>query len=145
VLIQPFPTTARHGHSRSGKEQKTGLDLYPQGTAAFLIAQAQKSALRWEVEAPKEVTAPVKTDQSLGELVFYVADQPMKRVPLVSREDIQRAGWFKSAWQSILMVPTLDWKVVTAVLASLSFLGLVVLFAVSRRSSSKRSRSSASR
>ncbi|MBP8645219.1 MAG: D-alanyl-D-alanine carboxypeptidase [Syntrophobacteraceae bacterium] len=145
VLIQPFPNDKPVTTLKVWKGTKDQLDLYPQGTAAFLIAQAQKSALRWEVEAPKEVTAPVKTDQPMGELVFYVADQPMRRVPLVSREDIQRAGWFKSAWQSILMVPTLDWKVVTGILASISFLGLVVLFVVGRRSSSKRPRSSASR
>ncbi len=146
VLIQPFPEGKPVAALKVWKGLKDQLDLYPQGPAGFLIAQAQKNSLRWEVQAPKEVTAPVRANQQLGELVFYVGDQPSRTVPLASREDIPLAGWFKRAWQSILLFPSLDWKVVTGVLAGLSLFGLALLFVASRRSSGpKRPRSPASR
>jgi len=142
TLVQPFP----HGQSlatvKVWKGVKDDLSLFPAETVSFLIPQAQKKTLRWEIHVPEEATAPISANQSFGELVFYVSDQPKKSIPLVSRDDVAQAGWFKRFWQSLLHAPKINWAWVGGVLGGIALFCLLFFFIANRRSSSRKSRSS---
>lgn len=142
TLVQPFPQGQPVTTIKVWKGERDELGLYPMEAAGFLIAQAQKAQLRWEIHAPKEITAPVQAGQNFGEVTFYVADQAKRTVPLASQEDLPLGGWFKRVWQSILMLHLLDWKVLTAVSGSIAAVVILVLFLAGRKSSPRKSKSS---
>ena len=143
-LVQPFPQGQSLATVKVWKGMKNELSLFPAETVSFLIPQAQRKTLRWEIHVPEEATAPVVANQPFGELVFYVSDQPKRSISLVSHEDIAQAGWFKRFWQSLLHAPKINWGWAAGIVGGIVFVGLLILLLVNRRSSSRRSRSSLS-
>lgn len=141
TLVQPFPPGQSLASIKVWKGMKNELSLFPSETVSFLIPQAQKKSLRWEIHVPEEVTAPVSANQSVGELVFYVSDQPKRTISLVSHEDIAQAGWFKRFWQSMLHAPKINWSLVGWILGGI-VLFILLLMLIANRRSSRRSRSS---
>jgi serine-type D-Ala-D-Ala carboxypeptidase (penicillin-binding protein 5/6) len=142
TLVQPFPQGQPVTTIKVWKGERDQLGLYPLEAAGFLVSQAQKAQLRWEIHAPTEITAPVQAGQNLGEVTFYIADQAKRTVPLVSQEDLPLGGWFKRVWQSFLMIHLIDWKLLTAVSGSIAALVILVVFLAGRKSTPKRSKSS---
>jgi D-alanyl-D-alanine carboxypeptidase (penicillin-binding protein 5/6) len=138
TLVQPFPQGQSLATVKVWKGVKDDVGLFPAETASFLIPQTQKKTLRWEIHVPEETTAPVSANQSLGEVVFYVSDQPRKSVSLVSHEEIALAGWFKRFWQSFIHAPKINWVWVGTIAGGIAVLGLILMFITSRRSSSRR-------
>lgn len=116
------------------KGVKDAVDVFPVETTSFTVSQAQKQALRWEVHTPEEVSAPIQAGQVIGDMVFYIGDQPKRTIKLVTREDVELAGWFKRAWQSLLRVGSIDWRWALGISGGIVVLiGLGVLLA-NRRS-----------
>jgi D-alanyl-D-alanine carboxypeptidase (penicillin-binding protein 5/6) len=140
ALVQPFPENQPVATIQVWKGLRDSLALFPDQTASYLISQAQKKSLRWEVHAPKEITAPIKSEQAVGEMVFFVDDQPKKTVNLVSREDIGRAGWAKRAWQTVLQIQKINWRWVGGIAGGIVLIVTLVVFISNRRSSMRRSR-----
>ncbi len=141
ALIQPFPKDQPVTTVKVWKGLQDSLSLFPAEEATLLVTQKEKGAIRWQIEAPQEVTAPIANLQVLGKMVFYIADQPKKTVALLSHEEIARAGWFKSLWQSIVQIrlPSINWQWLTGISAGVFLLAVLLMFVLSRRSS-RRSR-----
>jgi hypothetical protein len=96
--------------------------------------------LRWEVRTQGDVAAPIAINQPLGDVVFYVSDQPKRTVTLVSMEDVARAGWFKRVWQTVLQIHKVDWWWFAGVAGAISLLILIFTFLSNRKYVLKRSR-----
>jgi serine-type D-Ala-D-Ala carboxypeptidase (penicillin-binding protein 5/6) len=141
ALIQPFPQDQPIATVKVMKGEKDELGLYPQENPSILIPQAQKNQIRWEVRAPAEATAPINPQQSIGEVVFYVGNEPRKNVTLISTDGVAQAGLFKRAWQSMLQIHKVDWRWFAWISGGVAVLFLIFLAVTSRRSSSRRSRS----
>ena len=116
------------------KGAKNELDVYPAESTSFTVAQAQKQAFRWEVHTPEEVSAPIQTGQEIGDMVFYIGDQPKRTIKLVSREDIEEAGWFKRVWQTLFRVGSIDWRWALGVSGGIIVLVGLGAFVANRRS-----------
>lgn len=140
TLAKPFPEGKPVSTIKVWKGKKDDVDLYPLEIPAFVIAQADKNSLRWEVRA-NPVTAPVPAGAKLGEVVFYVSNKPQKTVPLVNHEELVHAGWFKRTWQGLLLAIPLNWKTLGMAGGAVIIL-LILLIAVTRRKSRRRSRGS---
>ena len=138
ALVQPFPTGQAIASVKVWKGLKDDLSLYPLEAPNFLIAQSQKKLLKWEVKTPEEVVAPVREGQAVGEVVFYVSDQPKRTVTLVSKEDVAPAGWFKKAWQTLFRIHKVDWRWLAGILGGIVLLALIFLFLANRRPSFNR-------
>jgi len=119
------------------KGQKDEIDIYPRENASFVIQQSQKNLLKWEIHAPSDVTAPIKADQQMGEIVFLVSDQAKRTVALASREDILLGGWFKRSWQTVVSLRTIGWRWLSRILAGIA-IAVVLLTLQSRRKSKKK-------
>lgn len=138
TMVKPFPEGQPVKSVRVWKGVQDKLDLYPQQQATFTISQTQKPQLRWEVKSPEEITAPVQAGQLLGEVVFYVGDEAKRTVPLVSRDSVEVAGWFKRVWHTLLRVDRIDWASVGMVLGGFLIVTVLVLFVSSRRARRRR-------
>ena len=138
TMVRPFPDGQPVKTIKVWKGVQDKLDLHAQENPSFTISQAQQQLLRWEVRTPEEITAPIQAGQLLGEVVFYVGDEPRRTVPLMSREAVEQAGWFKRAWQTVVRVDQIDWKWVGIVSGSILVLAVLMLFISGRRSRRRR-------
>ena len=133
TLVQPFPKGQPLSKAKVWKGEQDEVNLFAQETPAFLIPQAQKSQLRWEVHAPQEMTAPLPAGHQAGEVVFFVSDQPKKTVPLITQEELKRGGWFKRTWQTVFFVHSFDWRWFAGILGGVLVAGLLFFFVSARR------------
>ena len=140
TLVQPFPEGQPVTTTQVWKGEKDEIGLYPAEIAAFVIPRTQKNLLRWEIHTINDIAAPIKINQALGEVVFYVSDQPKRTVALVSHEDVNQAGWFKRTWQTLLQIHKLDWRWFAGITGVIALI-LTVFFLISnRRQTFRRSR-----
>jgi D-alanyl-D-alanine carboxypeptidase (penicillin-binding protein 5/6) len=137
TLVQPFQEGQAVTKAKVWKGQKDDIQIYPDETPAFLIQQTQKNQLKWEIDAPSEVTAPIKAGQEIGRLVFLVSGQPKRTVTLVSREEVPLGGWFKRAWQSAISLQPPDWKWTSVALGAIALLAMLMIFLSGRKSRQK--------
>ena len=140
TLVQPFPEGQPVTTIQLWKAEKDEIGLYPTEKAAFVIPRTQKNLLRWEIHSAGDVSAPIKINQALGEMVFYVSDQPKRTVDLVSHEDVERAGWFKRAWQTLLQIHKVDWRWFAGISGGIALLIAVFYLVSNRRYLFRRSR-----
>jgi serine-type D-Ala-D-Ala carboxypeptidase (penicillin-binding protein 5/6) len=140
TMVQPFPQGQPVTTIQVWKSEKDEIALYPTELVAFVIPRAQKNLLRWDIHTDTDIAAPIAINQPLGDVVFYVSDQPKKSVTLVSLEDIGRAGWFKRAWQTLLQIHRVDWRWFAGIAGGISLLILVFILVSNRSYAFKRSR-----
>ncbi len=134
TLVQPFPEGQAVAKARVWKGQKDEVQIYPAKNASFLLQKSKKNLLKWQIHAPSDVTAPIKADQQMGEIVFLVSDQAERTVALVSREDIPLGGWFKRSWQTVVSLRTIDWRWLSSILGGIAILAIVLILLSGRRS-----------
>ncbi len=137
TLVQPFQKGQAVAKARVWKGQKDEIEIYPREDASFVIQQSQKNLLKWEIHAPSDITAPVKADQQMGEIVFLVSDQAKRTVVLVSREDIPLGGWFKRSWQTVVSFRIIDWRWICGVLGGLAIAAIFLILLSGRKSKNK--------
>lgn len=140
TLVQPFPPGTPVTTIQVWKAEKDEIGLFPTEAAAFVIPRAQRNLLRWEIHTVSEVTAPLEINQALGEIVFYVADQPKRTVDLVTQEDVNLAGWFKRTWQTLLQIHKIDWRWFAGISGAIALLFAVIYLVSNRRNLFRRSR-----
>jgi len=140
TMVQPFPQGQPVTTIKIWKGEKDEIGLYPMELAAFVTPRTQKNLLRWEIRTASDVAAPIAINQALGEVVFYVSDQPKRNITLVSMEDVNRAGWFKRAWQTLLQIHKVDWWWFAGIAGGISLLILIFTFVSNRKFALKRSR-----
>jgi D-alanyl-D-alanine carboxypeptidase (penicillin-binding protein 5/6) len=137
TLVRPFPEDQPVAKAKVWKGQKDEVQFYPAENASFLIQQSQKNLLKWEIHAPSDVSAPIKADQQLGEIVFLLSDQPKKTVPLTGREDIPLGGWFKRSWQTVAHFRAVDWRWLSWIFGGIAVVAIVLMLLSGRRSQKK--------
>jgi D-alanyl-D-alanine carboxypeptidase (penicillin-binding protein 5/6) len=133
TLVQPFPEGQPVGTSKVLKGAKDMLDLYPAESATFLVSHAQKKQLRWEVNAPSELTAPIPAKQPVGEMVFYISDQAKRKVNIWSLEEIPLGPWYKRFWHGIINFGNIDYKLVGGVAGGIVIFLTMAVMILSRR------------
>jgi D-alanyl-D-alanine carboxypeptidase (penicillin-binding protein 5/6) len=135
TLVKPFDKNQPVAKVAVWKGQKDEVQLYPVKEATFLILQSQKDRLKWEIQAPTDITAPVSVNQPMGKIVFTVSGKPERTIDLASRENVPLGGWFKRGRQALEMsVHNLSWKYLSWILGGLAFVIIVLLLVTGRRS-----------
>ena len=137
TLVQPFQEGQAVAKARVWKGQKDQIEIYPRENASFVIQQSQKNLLKWEIHTPSDVTAPIKADQQMGEIVFLVSDQAKRTVALVSREDIPLGSWFKRSWQTVVSLRIIDWRRIIGVLGGIAIVAIVLILLSGRKPKNK--------
>ena len=63
-----------------------------------LLKRAEDKGVAVEARLPKQAAAPIRKQQSLGEVVVRRGDQEMGRVPVVADRDVAAVGWLSWLW-----------------------------------------------
>jgi len=135
TLAKPFPQDQPVTTVKVWKGIKDAVNLYGAEEAILLIPQSKKSGLRWEVQVPDRVSAPVGVEQAVGKIVFFLDDSPVKNVALVAHEEVQKAGLVKQVWQTVLQVPQVkvNWKWAGGISGGALIFFFLVILAAKRR------------
>lgn len=76
--------------------EKTRVNAYARDDGyAYLPEQGSKELISGSVEMDEKIKAPVKKGTQVGTYVISVADDPVNKIPLIVREDIN-TGWLPS-------------------------------------------------
>jgi serine-type D-Ala-D-Ala carboxypeptidase (penicillin-binding protein 5/6) len=133
--VKPFQKDQPVAKVSIWKGQKDEVQLYPVQEASFLILQNQKNLLKWQIETPSDITAPVAANQPLGKIVFTVSGKPERTIDLVSREDVPLGSWFKRSRQALeLSVHTISWKWLSWILGGLAAILILLVLLTGRKS-----------
>lgn len=65
------------------------------GAEGLLVEKTSMGEVRYDVQLPESIQAPVKTGDILGELVVYSGEQELARVQLTAANDVERLTLFK--------------------------------------------------
>ena len=60
-----------------------------------VVRKEQKGEITQEIKLPKQITAPITKGQSIGEISFYLDGKKLGATPLVSANDVKKAGMFQ--------------------------------------------------
>jgi D-alanyl-D-alanine carboxypeptidase (penicillin-binding protein 5/6) len=63
-----------------------------------LVKRAEDKGVAVEARVPRQAQAPIRKQQSLGEVVVRRGDQEMGRVPVVADRDVAATGWLSWLW-----------------------------------------------
>ncbi len=129
ALLQPFQVNDPIASIKLWKGVKDKIDLYAADKVVLLVSRGQKSGVKWEVHPDPDATAPVAVAQPFGEIVFYQNGTPVRTIPLVSREEVKRAGFVKCAWHTIYQIRKMNWLLAGGILAG-TVMGLILLLFV---------------
>jgi D-alanyl-D-alanine carboxypeptidase (penicillin-binding protein 5/6) len=67
----------------------------------FTTYTGRGTGLRWHTEYMDPIIAPIPAGTALGDLVLSDTVGELRRIPLITPEDIEEGGFFKRLWHSI--------------------------------------------
>ncbi len=140
ALLQPFTPNDAVTNIKVWKGEKDSLDLYPADRVNLLVPRAQKNSVKWEVHAPQDITAPVQMRQEMGDVTLLLDGVPKKTVPLMAKEEIPRAGFFKRCWHTILQIHKINWLLVGGIAGGIILVLLLAFLLLNRRPATRRVR-----
>jgi hypothetical protein len=73
----------------------------------------------WKAQAPEQLFAPIERGQTIGEVVITTKDKVFKSIPLVAKQEIPRAGFFKQAMHTAVLIAVDHGKVLILVVVLL--------------------------
>jgi D-alanyl-D-alanine carboxypeptidase (penicillin-binding protein 5/6) len=86
---------------RIWKGKKNLVPVIPGAALEFTALAGRGSSLHWEIEENQPLLAPLPAGSSVGTLTLYDTLGELRRIPLVSAEDIEAGGFFKRIWDSL--------------------------------------------
>jgi D-alanyl-D-alanine carboxypeptidase (penicillin-binding protein 5/6) len=79
---------------------KDGVQPIYSGPPSSLVGKGDVKNIRYELDLPESVTAPVEAGQQLGALRVYLGDNLLDTVPITAGESVERLN----AWKIFLML-----------------------------------------
>jgi D-alanyl-D-alanine carboxypeptidase (penicillin-binding protein 5/6) len=75
---------------------------------AIVLQKSKFDKIAREVTVSRNLKAPIKKGEVVGEVVYKLDDEEIGRVDIVADEDMGRVGWFKRLIRKILAWLGLD-------------------------------------
>lgn len=82
-----------------GKARQVGVA--PAGPVVVTVPRGEEKGITVTVDQPGYVVAPVKKGEKLGEIRVAVGEREVARADLLAQQDVARAGFLRSAWDSL--------------------------------------------
>jgi D-alanyl-D-alanine carboxypeptidase (penicillin-binding protein 5/6) len=78
-------------------------EAVPAEPLPFTTFTGRGEALRWEIRMNQPLIAPLEQGDELGELILSDQEGELRRISLITAEDIVEGNIFKRAWDSVLL------------------------------------------
>lgn len=98
------PTVPQQPPLRVWKGRADEVGVVPDtAPAAVLVPRGREEDVTMSVSTAGELTAPVAPGQPVGAVSYRLGDAQLARVELVTDTGVERAGFFKRLWHSIVL------------------------------------------
>ncbi|WP_019422857.1 serine hydrolase [Paenibacillus sp. OSY-SE] len=85
----------RIGGVRVEKGMVENLEIKAQRPYTVLLKKGDaKQNIRFELDAPKSVKAPIEAGQPIGRIVVYQGDKMIREFPVEATQNVAKAGWW---------------------------------------------------
>lgn len=74
--------------------KKDAVELKVLDTASVVVKKGEASKISWEKSFPKDLAAPVRAGQKIGEIVVSKDGETIKLISVTAAEDVLRLGYF---------------------------------------------------
>ena len=91
------------------------VELAAAETGIVTVPLTLQADVIWKAQAPEQLFAPVERGQIIGEVVISTKDKVFKSIPLLAKQEIPRAGFFKQAMHSVALIAVEHGKVLILV------------------------------
>lgn len=99
--VTPFKAGQTLKKSRVWKGQKEEFAVGLAQDALLTLLKVDKAHLKANYSLDKEIIAPIRKGQKVGELYFSIKDKKVLRLPMVALEPVEEAGFMGRTWDSI--------------------------------------------
>jgi len=137
TMVNPFKLDQPVTSVKVWRGVKDQLQLFAAEPCNVLVPQSAKNSVKWTVDVPTELSAPIVAHQPVGKINFSVGDRPSRSIALVSHEDVAEASWIKKIWQTLVQFRTWNWTYLGAGLAVALVVPAVLLLVARVRSRSR--------
>jgi serine-type D-Ala-D-Ala carboxypeptidase (penicillin-binding protein 5/6) len=138
TLFSPFKDDEPIARTKVRYGAVNELPVHSAEPARVLVLQSAKNTVKWSVEIPAEVAAPITANQAIGKITFSIGDTPSRSIALISHEQVAEAGWIKKVWQGILQIHTWNWKYIGIAVGAVVLILLAFLMVLKLQGRTKR-------
>jgi D-alanyl-D-alanine carboxypeptidase (penicillin-binding protein 5/6) len=93
----------RKGETAGNVDVRKGLGISVpvayEENQAILLRRGQKEKVKEELRLPEYLNAPVAAGDNGGEVVITLDNEVIRKVPLVTTGEVQKATWLKMFWR----------------------------------------------
>lgn len=88
---------------RVWKGDRESVGVAAQEPLRVTVRRNDTGRITYSVVTPPFVVAPVRKGQDMGDVVFYSGGEEIGRSPVETAEEVEQAGFFKRAWDTVMM------------------------------------------
>lgn len=99
TIAVPSPAIPSELPVYKGKTGRVAVQM--QGDLLVTVTKEAAAGLSAQAQVEELVVAPVKAGTKVGEITITGQAGPLKTVPLVAAADVEKGGFFRTAWDSI--------------------------------------------
>jgi D-alanyl-D-alanine carboxypeptidase (penicillin-binding protein 5/6) len=97
------PTLDTLAPVRVWKGKENLVEIIPAEALPFTALRDRGANMRWEMELPEPLLAPLSEGLFVGTLVLYDELGELRRIPLITTQDIEKGGFFKRLWDTLVL------------------------------------------
>ena len=83
------------------KGEKNNIKVVSSRDISVLIKKGEDKKIKKEIKLPEMLSAPIKKDQQIGEMLIYKEDKEIAKLPLVAGNDINKSSFIVNLRKSI--------------------------------------------
>jgi D-alanyl-D-alanine carboxypeptidase (penicillin-binding protein 5/6) len=83
------------------KGDKNNINVISNREISVLIKKGEDKNIKKEIKLPEALTAPIKKDQQVGEMILYKDDKEIAKFPLVSSSDVDKSSFIVNLRKSL--------------------------------------------
>ncbi len=102
TIINPPDFNKPIGSVNVWKSTVATVQLYPKSAKPIILKKDEAQHVLKKLELPEEIVAPIKKNTVIGYMKIYLNKKVIQTVPLIIKEDIQKAPWYLCVYQSIM-------------------------------------------
>ena len=101
TTIKAFSAAQSLKNVQIWKGEKEAFSVGLAQDAMITVLKREKDQLEANYIVNKQIIAPVRKGQIVGEVYFKVGDKEIKRMPMIALENVAEAGFFGRLWDSV--------------------------------------------
>ncbi len=79
------------------KGVEDSVEVVFENDAGVLIKKGQEKSITGEINIPDKISAPIVSNQVIGEVVFKLENQELARINIIAKKEIRKVGFLNNS------------------------------------------------